>query len=1164
MKNIPQHSNSIFLFIQFNIHFRDKYKLLNCALFFIILISVPQAIFAQLDCTAPDTTLTEDFNYSISSMSATGPYYIRIYVHVIRDGEGNGGESVDAIYNALEDMYANFEPHDIFFVWDCVINYIDSDIHYPDPIGFLEIIYNNDDGVDIYIYPDYADSEGIIGWGDDTYIYIIGSIPNFGPTIQSHTLSHEMGHVLGLSHTHHGCEYDGIFEYPNGSQDCTLVGDYVCDTPPDPNLRFNSSYIDFETCEYLDDGDCILPSDPPVSYSDFDPDVHNIMSFTWFSCMQHFTEGQGQRMRNTIETLPILQPTIVENVPCPCWRDIHITENTVYGDDLDITSNIIVHPGAQLTVTAKLRFAEGYGIIVEPNGRLLVNGGHITNLCEGPWQGIVVIGDSDENQFPYNGNGDLYQGKVEIKNDAIIENAITGVSLFDIDNPTGTAGGIVIATNSTFKNCGQAVHFKPYTNNYSIGNPLHNFSYFKDCTFTVDDDILTNFYQHLYLEGVSGIRIIACDLENTKDPGVYYRGKGIYSIDANFIIEGKCVSGSPCSEWKPPTVKGFSQGVNAVNTGLSLHTYRVDRTVFDNNFIGVYSVAVNNPRIVRSDFKVGQTGAYIFPARGIHIYGGTGYTVENNDFEGYGSSNSSIGILVSATGNDNNQIYKNTFDGTYIANLSNGDNRNEFNAFHGLHYFCNENENNIFDFCVVEESGFTNGIAQNQGFYHEAAGNKFSFYPGENESDFFNHSAWTVNYFYDAGDADQIPEDVSDFVNPIEADDGNTCTVNFPDGPEGPQLPGKISRFNEHSGLYDGRVAQRDALIDDGDTPSLVNTINNFQSAGTQLKADLLDISPYLSYNALLAAADRYDILSHADVYDIMVANPDESRQEPLLEYLETKTNPMPSNMVDSLRNQPFTVTARTILENQIAYHAVEKENAANFILHHYLTDTTGLQMDSILFWLDNKGGLTSEYVKVDAFLHDRDTTAAIQQLDSIAQNYTLSADQATELGYFSDLKHLQVNLLRGGRTILECDSAEVEELVEIAGSSRWLAGQQAQNILNFGYGHDTIPAPILPELSGGVRLADQQMKTNAPSVIYAFPNPADNLVTFQYSLPEADARCFIQVFDRYGRKVITLPAPKKQGFVDWNTNDVREGLYFYSITNGKKVIGSGKVVIAH
>src|SRR5690606_12725854 len=207
--------------------------------------------------------------------------------------------------------------------------------------------------------------------------------------------------------------------------------------------------------------------------------------------------------------------------------------------------------------------------------------------------GIVVIGDSEENQSVYNGNGDRYQGKVEIINDAIIENAITGVSLFDIDNPAGTTGGIVGAVGSTFKNCGRAVHFNPYTNTYSNGSPAPNVSYFIDCDFKVDDDILINFHEHILMRGVSGIRISGCDLENTKDPEVYFRGKGIYSIDAHFSLEGRCDSYSiPCTSWVPSTVKGFSQGVNAVNTGLSLHTYRVDRTDFDNNLIGIYSVAV--------------------------------------------------------------------------------------------------------------------------------------------------------------------------------------------------------------------------------------------------------------------------------------------------------------------------------------------------------------------------------------------------------------------------------------------------------------------------------------------------------------------------------------------------------------------------------------------
>ncbi len=967
------------------------------------------------------------------------------------------------------------------------------------------------------------------------------------PTREAYLFGHELGHVLGLRHSWCPNEYARFPDiyFPQ----CGPIPQQ-CPHPENPCTEPEDSWCFPGTAEYC---------------------VNNFMSY---STVNNFLSPLqlGRINKNLIHGFQskFLEVEYDENMT------IVIEEDETWEVGKFITGDIIVTEGNRLTITCKVLMPPGGRIIVERGAELHVDGGWITiaSRCNDLWQGIVVLGDSDENQFAYNGNGDRYQGKVEIINDAIIENAITGVSLFDIDNPVGTTGGIIIATtNSTFKNCGQAVHFRPYTNYYSIGNPTFNYSYFKDCTFTVDDEILTHFHQHLYLEGVSGIQIIACDLENVKN-SAYQRGNGIYAVDAHFNLQGKCTSGIPCSQWKRPTVKGFTNGIRAENSGMSIHAFRVDRTDFDNNFIGIYSSAVNNLRVTRSDFKVGL-GIFTYQPAGICINNGTGYMVENNNFTGtLGLGNTSIGVWVRETGNDNNEIYQNTFDGFFAANLSNGDNRNEDDPFLGLHFFCNENQDNVFDFSVPYEppnefGESPNGIAQNQGFFNEAAGNKFSFNPGDNESDFFNQSPWTVNYFYYKDDPDQIPEDYTiPLVSISEAGQAHDCTVNYPDVPEEPQeepeLPDKTSQFNDNSGLYNGRVTQREALIDDGDTPSLVNTINNFLSAGTQLKADLLDISPYLSYNALVAAADRYDILSHADVYDIMAANPDESRQEPLLEYLETKSNPMPSNMVDSLRNQSFTVTARTILENQIAYHAVEKESAANFILHHYLTDTTGLQMDSILFWLDNKGGLTSEYIKVDAYLHDRDTTAAIQQLDSIAQNYTLSADQTTELGYFSDLKHLQVNLLRGGRTILECDSAEVEELIQIAGSSRWLAGQQAQNILNFGYGHDSIPAPILPELSGGVRLADQRLKNNTPSVTYAFPNPADNLVTFQYSLPEADARCFIQVFDRYGREIITLPVPQKQGFIDWNTKEVREGLYFYSITNGKKVIGSGKVVIAH
>lgn len=356
-----------------------------------------ETISTQTDCNAPDLFFDEEFNETISTMSATGPYYIRIYIHVIRDGDGNGGQSEDAVYDAVETLDEDFNDHDIFFVWDCVIDYIDDDDYFKDPSTSIYEVKDHDDGVDIYLFPDDNLSEIAGGWANEigkyTHLIVFGTDPDFGPVIQSHVISHEMGHVLGLLHTHAGCDQGGTWEFPDGSN-CGTAGDFVCDTPADPNMYWNVN----SSCEWLELAACIPPS--PYELEDFNPDENNIMAYTRTSCMQYLTEDQGQRMRNAIEEVSYLEETLVEEDLCPCGRDIHITENTTYDEDMFIRGNVFVHPGAQLTITSKLRFAKDRAIIVEPNGRLLVNGGHLTSGCD-PWQGIVVIGDSDEHQYTY-------------------------------------------------------------------------------------------------------------------------------------------------------------------------------------------------------------------------------------------------------------------------------------------------------------------------------------------------------------------------------------------------------------------------------------------------------------------------------------------------------------------------------------------------------------------------------------------------------------------------------------------------------------------------------------------------------------------------------------------------------------------------------------------
>lgn len=90
------------------------------------------------------------------------------------------------------------------------------------------------------------------------------------------TLTHEIGHYLGLLHTFQGgC---------GGS--CKSSGDYVCDTPPtdQPNFGCNT---DLNTCS----------DDPTFDYPDM---IENYMDYS--NCRHMFTKGQRDRMLSVFST----------------------------------------------------------------------------------------------------------------------------------------------------------------------------------------------------------------------------------------------------------------------------------------------------------------------------------------------------------------------------------------------------------------------------------------------------------------------------------------------------------------------------------------------------------------------------------------------------------------------------------------------------------------------------------------------------------------------------------------------------------------------------------------------------------------------------------------------------------------------------------------------
>lgn len=109
---------------------------------------------------------------------------------------------------------------------------------------------------------------------------------------------HEVGHYLGLYHTFRyvkpNCNplnEDCISEDPDPSwcapeTDCEIEGDMICDTPLD----------------FYKDGVCSLDGKRTCEYAGGDEPIHNYMDYSGISCINHFTQGQGEKMIGVIST----------------------------------------------------------------------------------------------------------------------------------------------------------------------------------------------------------------------------------------------------------------------------------------------------------------------------------------------------------------------------------------------------------------------------------------------------------------------------------------------------------------------------------------------------------------------------------------------------------------------------------------------------------------------------------------------------------------------------------------------------------------------------------------------------------------------------------------------------------------------------------------------
>jgi hypothetical protein len=866
----------------------------------------------------------------------------------------------------------------------------------------------------------------------------------------------------------------------------------------------------------------------------------------------------------------------VYEIPCSYNEvPLEITGTQVWNDDRHVNRDVIVNNGATLTIKSELQFSEDSKIIVKPGGRLIIDGGKLTNACSDEfWQGIEVWGNSSTHQNSV--HGQLGQGYIELKNGAIIENAKCAVELWR-PGYWSTTGGIIHATDATFRNNAMAVRAVCYQNyNYIHNTPMAYNGYFNNCSFVVDEDYLgtETFKKHVVLAEVDGISFSGCSFSAKRDvQGIHRWCIGISAYDASFVVNALCNSNaSPCPDQylDRSTFMGLCAGIHASSNGSHPGSFTVQDAVFTNNDRGIRAKSTGFPTILDNEFNVGKE-SYCDYKYGIYLENVTGFCVEENTFRPVsGTGGSTIGIAIYDS-EGTNDIFRNHFENLSCGNLAKGVNTGSNSSgtsgsTTGLTYTCNTNKGNNNDFRVFkrEDGG---DIQQQQGSYTMPAGNTFdaATYHFDNQGDH------TILYYYNDTAAGQAPNGAQ--VNRVSlqsTQNVNPCNTHYGGGSVDRSASEKAALASDYLTAHTAYLSLKqlyESRIDGGSTPTQVADINAATPSDMwQLRARLLGISPYVSTEVLTAAADRDDVFTDPVLFEILAANPDELRSDSLISYLENKNNPLPSYMVNLLRQIASGVTARTALESQMNQLQHDYSIAAGDIIRSNLYDSVA-NPNELRTWLGNMNDIAADRMVISSYLQEGDSTSAFTLANMLPELYGLEGDRLTDHSGYMQLIQLYQSLNSSGRTVYEMTENETAMVDSIAengiGVSRELARNLTEQVL--GTIMETCLDPGIPNPGGGGR---GSAIIEAPSVNQATgfavsigPNPATTWTEVDYTLPFNKSKGSFIVTNALGTVMVSAELEGRSGKKILDLRGLANGVYVFTIRCGE-LVHTGKLVI--
>jgi hypothetical protein len=835
----------------------------------------------------------------------------------------------------------------------------------------------------------------------------------------------------------------------------------------------------------------------------------------------------------------------------------------------------------QITLGLEVRFDENASIQVQAGGMLRLTNCKLTSYeCEGRmWQGIDVYGPGTNNNTPQSTTSGGSSGNVLVSSNAIIENAIIGI---EVGNTTSNSGGVVRVLSGRFINNQTGVKFSKYSYQQN-GLVAANKSYFNNCRFETNATLKNselNPLAHLDLNGVVKLMIQNSNFENTTpieaDTLWDTRGIGIRSFNSSF----SCV-GIPEIDY---SFVNLTNGISQLNFGSPIASFVCKGMHFNGCYGGIVNIASNNIEVYGNKFTINQIDAVDMQddelETGIYCIGSTGYSIEQNVFEGVdtaldtGNFPSGQGVRINGSGPADNKVRNNDFSNLLIGIHAEKQNMSFGAKFQtGLQFLCNDFAGDKMDiyrdaFATIRQDQGGNQQINNAGTGSGTttsipAYNKFSeAIPDCSSYSDFLISPSNIDYtnYWHNGQEIQIPNCVTNngtfnllsngFVGDVEGACSNKYTVSSThlNSNNGIILQHRAQIGVLRTQLRD-KIALYEQVVDKNQKVGSLTLIETaFPNESEFVKNLLLQRHPLSDevIKRLIQHASKFEAWHLTQVF---VANSPLDKKI-LAEIEQTGIlSPFFMTFIYNANDNPGA-TLRKMMEMDITNTASQIDelsfDIAKHVLHQYDFSIDSSEYAIPLYELSGVTFMSSEE----------------DQLKLQAALKLFNGQDASEQFAALNMSTEEINILNMALSGVQ-DSTSIALLESYLQHSNEVVAQQAEILLDYLNHSSMIPPTQLPIQYRSLFTTSESKRTAEKlPLMGASPNPANNYCYIHYPI-EADGIAVLSVVDIQGREILSTRL-NHNGLIEIETSDLENGVYIGRLVVDDKLLESIKITVLH